>query len=169
MKTITQGKATLSPDGKTLTVVFDVADQPFNSLLTTRVSHGYSNPLHTKHPRRIQSSNAAVFCEAPGVKAAILNEALIDIFNGFAPDTSFVPQLKKVDSGAINVISELPVIFQWESSADGKTWANIAGANSAKLDTAAIPAGTWKRLVIANAKGKTISTPTQITHPQPAK
>ena len=125
MKTITAAKATLSADGKTVTAVFDVSDQPFNSLLTTRVSHGFVNPLHPAHHRRIQSSNAAVFCEARGAKAAIMNEALADVFAALEPKTTFLPQLKKTPNGTIQVISETPVTLQWQSSVDGRTWVDI--------------------------------------------
>ena len=161
MKTITTAKATLSADGKTITAVFDVADQPFNSLLTTRVSHPYSNPLHPAHHRRIQSSNAAVFCEAPGVKAAILNDALADLFASLEPKTTFLPQLKKTADGTVQVISETPVTMQWQVSADGKTWTNIPGATSGTLDPNATKPGEWAQLVITNSTGSTVSKPAQ--------
>ena len=159
MKIITGAKCTISADGKTITAVMDVDEQPFNSMLLTRVSHGYANPLHPAHHRRIQSSNAAVFLESTDERAAIANEALVDIFNTFAPNTTFLPQLKKVDSGEIHVISELPVTFQWQSSTDNKTWADIAGATAAKLDESIIKPGDWFRLVITNAKGQSIVAP----------
>ena len=166
MKTITSAEATLSADGKTLTVICDVSEQPFNSLLTTRNSHFHINPLHDAHPRRIQSSNAAIFCEAPTpdhktAKAAILNEAVAAIFAVLEPQTTFLPQLKKMDTGAIHVISEIPVTFQWQVSDDNKTWMDIAGQTGANLDDAATQPGQWSRLVITNAAGSTIGPPLQ--------
>ena len=161
----------MSEDGKKLTVVFDVAEQPFNSLLTTRVSHAYVNPLHQAHPRRFQSSNAAVFCEAPAgdgttATAAILNEVLADIFAALEPKTSFVPQLKKMDTGKVHVVSELPVTFQWQVSSDGNQWTDIAGATAQNLDDAATQPGQWARLVITNKKGATITKPVQKPTPE---
>jgi len=158
MKTITAAKATLSPDGKTLTAVFDVADQPFNALLTTRVSHTFINPLHSAHHRRIQSSNAAVFCESRQTKAAILNEALAEVFAALDPATTFAPQLKQYD-GKVNVISETPVTLQWQVSDDGKTWSDIPGATGPTLDDAATKPGQWSQLVITNSTGRTVSQP----------
>ena len=166
MKTITSSKSTLSADGKELTIVCQVSDQPFNSLLTTRVSHGFVNPLHQAHPRRIQSSNAAVFCEAPAgkgktAKAAIMNEVLADIFAALEPLTTFAPQLKKMADGTVHVISETPVTFQWQVSTDKVNWKDIPGATAATLDAAATTVGDWSRLVITNATGTTITNPTQ--------
>lgn len=166
MKTITSSKSTLSADGKELTIVCQVSDQPFNSLLTTRVSHAYSNPLHQAHPRRIQSSNAAVFCEGPcgngkTAKAAIMNEVLAEIFAALEPMTTFAPQLKKTADGTVHVISETPVTFQWQVSADNKAWADIAGATAAMLDDSTIPAGQWTRLVMTNSTGATMTKPKQ--------
>lgn len=166
MKTIINSKSTLSADGKELTIVCQVSDQPFNSLLTTRVSHGFVNPLHQAHPRRIQSSNAAVFCEAPAgngktAKAAIMNEVLADIFAALEPLTTFPPQLKKLADGTVHVISETPVKFQWQKSADGKVWSDISGATAGTLDDAATIAGEWSRLVMTNSTGTTITKPTQ--------
>jgi len=166
MKTIISSKSTMSADGKELTIVCQVSDQPFNSLLTTRVTHAYSNPLHQAHPRRIQSSNAAVFCEAPAgggktAKAAVLNEVLAEIFAALEPRTTFLPQVKKAADGTTHVISETPVTFQWQASTDNVNWKDIPGQTDGNLAPSATADGEWSRLVITNSTGSTVTKPTK--------
>lgn len=164
----------MSADGKTLTIVCEVAEQPFNSMLTTRVTHSYINEMHQAHQRRIQSSNAAIFCEAPGgngatVKAAILNEALADIFAALEPLTTFLPQLKKLDDGKVHVISETPVTFQWQISTDGKTWSDLTGETKSNITEGLIKPGEWSRLAMTNSTGTNISKAVQKPLPAPPK
>ena len=162
MKTLINPQTTVSADGKTATIVVQIADVAFNALLTTRVTHGHINPINRAHPRRIQSSNQSVFLEAPGVKVAIPNETLAAIFSVIEPKTTFAPVLKKNKDGTVSIISETPVTLQWQVSADAKTWSDIAGATSATLADGLVKLGEWKRLTATNASGKFESRPVLI-------
>jgi len=162
MKTLINARTTVSADGKTATIVVDVADYAFNALLTTRVSHGHLNPDNPKHPRRIQSSNQAVFLEAPGFKGSIPNETIAAIWAVISPASTFAPVMAKAKDGSVKAISELPVSFQWQSSPDDKTWTDIAGQTSQTLPDGIVAVGEWKRLIISNAKGNFITKPVQI-------
>jgi len=162
MKTLIQPQVTVAEDGKSATIVVQIVDVPFNALLTTRVSHGHLNPDNMAHPRRIQSSNQAVFLEAPGVKVAMPNETIAAIFAAIEPKTTFAPVLKKDKDGSIKVISETPVKLQWQVSDDGKSWTDVAGANAPVLQSCNIKPGQWKRLTATNAAGKLESKPIQI-------
>jgi hypothetical protein len=175
MKTLINEKVVLSADGKSVTIIADVVDQPFSGLLVTRVSHHHVNPDNIKHPRRIQSSNEAVFMEAPGTKAAIPNKFIAAIFAAIEPKTTFAPIFKKTSvPGDVQIISETPVTYQWQVSDDAfpkatadrtppppAVWADISGEINPKTDLASVKLGQWIRCVASNASGKTISKPAQ--------
>jgi hypothetical protein len=162
MKTLINPQVTVAEDGKSATIVVQIVDAPFNGLLTTRTTHTHLNPDNMAHPRRIQSSNQAVFLEAPGVKVAMLNETIAAIFAAIEPKTTFAPVLKKEKDGTIKVLSETPVKLQWQVSDDGKAWTDVAGANARVMQSGDIKPGQWKRLVATNATGKFESRPVQI-------
>lgn len=173
MKYITNPKVTVAPDGKSGSLTFDIIEKDFNQILTTRVSHGYLHRDNHRHPRRIQSSNEAVFVESPYAKAAMSNEVIAEIMAAVEPFTSFPPVLKAgMKPNAVHVISELPVKFQWQMTDDPApkskdtpkeaVWNDIAGETNAHLDETKIPKGLFVRLIITNGAGKTISAPHQI-------
>ena len=170
MKTLTNPRTTISTDGKTATIVVDIEDLQFNAMLTTRVSHGHLHPEHMAHPRRIQSSNAAVFLESPGAKVAITNDTLAAIISVIEPRTSFAPVFKKSSvPGNVKVVSETPVTFQWQISDNAfpegiypppvAVWSNIDGATAETLDESKVPVGKWIRCIATNATGSTITKP----------
>ena len=173
MKTLTDPKITVT--GDQITICATIKDLPFNGLLVTRVSHGHVNPANPSHPRRIQSSNEAVFVEAPGEKVSFPNSFVAAIAAAVAPKTTFAPILDQSSTpGDVKVISELPYTVQWQQSDDAMpkatkpdtlppqaVWTDIAGENSEKLDESAVKVGQWIRCVLSNASGVRISNPAQ--------
>ena len=168
MKTLKNPKCELSADGKQITIVADVVDQPFNGLLVTRVSHGHLNPDHSQHPRRIQSSSEAVFCESSRGKFAMPNDVFAAIAAACEPGTTFPPHFKKSSKpGSVEVVSELPFTLQWQISDNADphgtypppvaVWTDIAGADKPTLDESAIPVGKFIRCKATNAAGTTIT------------
>ena len=173
MKTLTDPK--ISVTGDQITICATIVDKPFNALLVTRVSHSYINPDNPRHPRRIQSSNEAVFLEAPGAKVAIPNEFITAVIAVVEPRSSFAPILHHHSKpGDIKVVSELPHTVQWQICDDPKpfstvhdtppppaVWTDIPGETSEKLDESKVPTGHWVRAVLVNASGTSITIPTK--------
>ncbi len=63
-----------------------------------------------------------------------------------------------------NATSGSGVTYQWESSADGNTWANAPGTSTDATYTTNITADTWYRCQVTCAgNGTTASTPVQVT------
>src|SRR5690606_3725491 len=55
------------------------------------------------------------------------------------------------------------ITYQWESSADGSTWANAAGAGNTATYTTTHPASTWSRAhVPCAANGPPARTPSRV-------
>ena len=170
MKTLIEPQITV--DGDKITIVAKIVDQPFNGLLVTRVSHGHLNPDHPNHPRRIQSSNEAVFVESHRAKFSMPNDFVIAIATAVEPATSFAPLFKKHSvPGNVEVVSESPVSYQWQVSDNAfptgtfplppAIWNDISGATNATLDESTIKPGQWIRCVTKNATGTTTSQPAQ--------
>lgn len=161
MKTLTSVKVTVTGDD--ITICGKIQDIPFNGFLVTRVSHGYLHPEHMKHPRRVQSSNQAVFVEAPGIKFAIPNEVIAQIAAAAEPKTTFAPVFKRgIKLPCVSVISEIPHKVQWQISDSQKgPFSDIEGATSETLDESKVPVGKWIQCVAINATGKTTTQPAE--------
>lgn len=169
MKTLINPVTTLSADGKQVTIICDVEDIKVNELLTTRVTHGHLNPDNQQHPRSIQSSNVAIFIRSRAASISIPNETFAAIASVVEPLTTFAPVFKKHSSGAVTVVSELPLKFQWQVSENAfpegthpppvAVWTDIAGATKPEFDFAGIKPGQWTRLVATNLSGSTTTKP----------
>lgn len=173
MKNLTNPKITVSEDGKSVTIVADIQDTPFQENIITRVTHPH-NDVVASHVRHVQSSNAAVFVRHRGNGFFMPNEIIIAIASAIEPATSFPPHFHGVDK--LTVHSELPFTLQWQVSDDAfpkankphtpppdAIWTDIEGQTKPELDKeAAIKSGQWIRLVATNAAGKTISKPVKV-------
>ena len=175
MKTLLNPKALLSADGKTVTLTCDVAELPYGSQLTRKVSHGYLHPENIKHQRGIIATSDVVLVESRYGKAAITNAVLAALGAAVEPKTSFAPVFKKGSSPAgVDVLSETPFTLQWETTdkpnpipqTHGKPmvqpiWTPIKDATGPKIDESSIPVGLWVRCVATNSTGSTASQPAQ--------
>lgn len=173
MKTLTKPKITVN--GDEITIVAKIVEQPFNKLLVTRVSHGHVNPDNVRHPRRIQSSNEAVFIESPAGKFAMPNEVIAAIAAHACPESSFAPVFVAGSTpDGVKVTSETEVTYQWQvsdnpapiadkpnTSPPEAVWTDIPTATNAKLDQTLVAEKKWVRCVATNLTGKTISKPIQ--------
>lgn len=173
MKTLIYKSATLSDDGKSVTINADVVEQPFNSILTSRVTHGHLNELNVKHPRHVQSSSEAVFVKHSVHGVALLNDFLVSVAAVVEPKTSFAPlHVPSADLMTTQLVSESDVKYQWQVSDDPApqgtfpppvaVWSDIAGQTSKTLDKSCIKQGQWARCVSTNATGSTIGKPVHI-------
>jgi hypothetical protein len=164
MKTIQNVKVTVT-DGR-MTICADLKDTPFNGMLTTRVTHGFVNPINPKHGRHIQSSNEAVFIRSKNGAIAIPNNVLIQIAASAEPLTSFPPVIKSEKLGFVEVNSETPVLYQWQVSDDAfpvaekphtpappAVWKNIDGETKPELNMVAVKAGQYVRCLVSNFTG----------------
>lgn len=174
MKTLTSPQITV--DGDKITIVSTIKDLPFNNLLTTRVSHGHLHPENLRHPRRIQSSSAAVFVESPAGKIAIPNQFIAAIAAYAFPASSFTPVFKAGSNpNKVMVVSETPVTFQWQVSDNEAfvisdkpntaptpaVYTDIPNATGDSLDESLVKSKQWIRCVATNLAGQTISKPIQ--------
>lgn len=170
MKTLVNEKVTLSSDGKTVNITAEIKDIPFSGLLVTRVTHQHINPENIHHGRAIQSSNEAVFLKTRNGSVAFPNDFMANIAMAVEPLTSFPPKLKKSSKpGALEVVSELPVTYQWQISDNAfpegvhpppvAIWTDIPSATSATLDESTIAIGKWIRCVITNGAGTFTTNP----------
>jgi hypothetical protein len=123
------------------------------------------SPVNPKWVRRIEVNQEFIFlkrygCPVVGMKIedfvslAIAVEPLLSfapVFTRF-PQSGFAPA-----SLSVEFISELsPATYQWQSSADGKTWADIPNQTSATLEVT--QSGQY-RCVATNAVGSTSTDP----------
>jgi len=163
MKTLTNSKVTISDDGKTATIVADISDVKFDMVLMQRVTIGHLNPANMRHPRHVQISNEAVFVKAFGNGFAIPLDDIVAIAAAVEPKTSFAPVFKKSASDlTVEISSELNPDFQWQASADGKTWNDIACQTSKTLDPQTVSAGQLVRCVASSDAGSMASNPIKI-------
>ena len=163
MKTLTNSKVTISDDGKTATIVADISDVKFDMVLMQRVTIGHLNPANMRHPRHVQISNEAVFVKAFGNGFAIPLDDIVAIAAAVEPKTSFAPVFKKSTSDlTVEISSELNPDFQWQASADGKTWNDIAGQTSKTLDPKTVSTGQLVRCVASSDAGSMASNPIKI-------
>jgi len=165
MKSLTNSKATVSPDGRSVTITADIVDKDYSLILAQRVSIGYLNRKNMRHPRLVQLSNEAIFVKAYGERFAFDFEDLIAIATQVNPKTSFAPVFGDSTSPlAVNAISELPVTYQWQftdvnNPRKDTAWIDVAGGTSATLAAGSVPAKNWVRCVATNAAGTKTSDP----------
>lgn len=173
MKTLTKPQITV--EGDTVTIVAKVEDLPFNGMLVTRVSHLHLHEENSRHPRRVQSSNEAIFIESPNGKMAIPNGFFAEIAAHVAPETSFAPMFRKCSKPCcVETVSETPVKFQWQVSDNAfpeadkphtpppaAVWSDIEGATERTINEDSVPSGKWIRCVATNSTGTTITKPAQ--------
>lgn len=175
MKTVKNPVVTISADGKTGSLTFEIADVAFSNILTSRISHGHANAENMSHRRYIQSSNAAVFVSSSKGKVAFENEFMAAIAAAVDPLTTFAPVLKKTKlPNSVSVASETPVKYQWQISdaafpkatqqhtpAPAAVWTDIPDAALETLDESKVPEGKWARCMVSNASGSVFSKPIQ--------
>ena len=175
MKTLTSPKISISDDGKTVTIVADIVEKPFSTFFIQRSTVSHFNPQNIKHPRHILISNEGVFAFHHQHGFAFTLEDFAAIAAAVEPKTSFAPEFSKSDDPlSVNVISELPVTYQWQFTdrikpvaVDAKSgkkpeaivWTNISGANQKTLDKAAVKPALFVRCVVTNAVGSSNSNP----------
>jgi hypothetical protein len=176
MKTLLRPKTTVSEDGKTATIVCDIADVQFSEILAQRVTVGHVNPIHMAHPRHVQISNEAIFVKAFNVGFAMPIDDIVSIASVVEPRTTFAPQFRKsTDSLTVQIASELDPDFQWEVSDDYNprplghkevravaTWAKIDGQTTKTLDPTKVKSGQWVRCIASSEAGSMASNPVQI-------
>jgi hypothetical protein len=163
MKTLVEPKITVT--GDSITICAKIKEMPFNGFLSTRVSHFYLHPDHLAYPRRVQSSNQAVFVESPDAKFAIPNDVVIAIAAASEPLVTFAPKFKRgVPLPKVQVISETPHSLQWQISDSALgDFKDIEGATTDTLDETKVEKGKWVQCVVTNATGKTTTPPAEKT------
>jgi hypothetical protein len=173
MKTVQNPVVKIAADGKSGTVSFDIVDNTYNGILTSRTSHGYCNPDNMRHRRYIQSSNEAVFVESAKARVAFMNHFFAIIAAYVDPLTTFAPEIKKGSAlGVVNQSSETPVSYQWQVSNNAfplavaphtppppAVWTDVQGQTAASLDESIIKTGQSIRCIITNSTGVSITKP----------
>jgi hypothetical protein len=157
MKTITLIK---QPDGSFKTSVGEMT--PTMPLHPRTVGHSYEiNRAWTHH---VQIDAGWLFVKRPRRAAvAISLDEIVQLAILADPMLSHPPVFIKhpaADSLSVTAASKLEgVSYQWQKSADGKTWENLEGETRATCNTTGLK---HVRVVATNAAGQTESNPCQL-------
>lgn len=180
MKTLQSPKVTVSADGKTATVVFQIVEKQFGNFPSQRVTIGHLNPSNKKHPRHVQATDEGVFVKnmMNGEGVAIELDDFVQMAAVINPATTFAPRFKKSDAPlTVEISSELDPDFQWQvtdsieiksvTAESGLTpiqpiWTDIAGQVTKTLDKASVKSGQWIRCKAYSQAGEMFSNPVKI-------
>jgi len=173
MKSIKNPKVTVSADGKSGSMTFDIVDQQYTPFLIQRVTVGHLNPLNLRHPRHVQISEEAVFVKAFGNGFAFPLDDIVAVATAIEPKTSFAPVFQKNTNPLVaQVASELNPDFQWEVCGNSPApnnanypdnkWIKIEGATSSSLDPSKVKSGQWVHCIASSEAGSVTSNPVQV-------
>lgn len=177
MKFLNNPKTTISADGKTATVVFNIEEKEFNKYPMQRNTVGHVNPANLAHARHLQIDENGFYVKAFGQIVAICSDALVSIASVVNPKTSFAPKFKKqIDqSFTVDVATELDPDYQWQVSENAipmaekphtappaAVWSDIEGQSGKSLDKAKVKPGEWVRCIASSAAGSMTSNPVKV-------
>jgi len=140
-----------------VTITADIDDFQFEKPVQ-QVTVGYLNAINIAWPRHCQLSHEAFFVKAYNQGVGILLDELVKIAAIVEPKTTFSPALKSKlsDSFALDVVSEIPLSYQWEVTniiGESQNWSKIEGQINAELDKTKVQSGQFVRCVITNDAG----------------
>jgi len=165
MKTIGDVKITCSQG--IITIVGKVVEREFNPNIEQKTVL-YITGENRRWYRHIQISQEATFLKAYGSGIGILHDDLAAIANAIEPKTSYPPVIKSINPTTFTaeIISELDVTFQWESTEslnpDKLKWEPVESQTTDALDKTKVLAGRFVRLSATNQSGTTYSNPIQV-------
>ena len=132
---------------------------------TQQITINHTSPLNMRWTRNIQISNEYIFAKRYGCPTVGMHvDDFMDLAVAAEPKLSWppiftkFPQAQSIKDGESATFTieiakgELPTIYQWQTSADGKTWVDIAGETSPSLTT---KTPVQYRCVATNAAGST--------------
>ena len=156
MKTFANKKITVT--GNKFTMTADIVEKDYSAFPVQQQTIVHMAKNNVRHHRHIQISMVAAFVKTPGKKIgfALENQDLVNLATQVEPLLSYAPvAANKLDKTlTVKIHSELTPDLQWQTSADGTTWTDVAGQTTNTLDKATVKAGSQVRLKASSNAGE---------------